>query len=107
MRSLAKQTSIALQTLGEMLRVGRAARGISQRDLAQRLNVSRYTVMAMEKGSPAVAIGTVFEAAMIVGIPLLADDGQALHTVSQRVAQFSALLPTRVRTHQGHFDDNF
>ena len=90
-----------------VLRIARTERKISQSELAKRLNVSRYTVMAIEKGNPKVAIGAVFEAAMIVGIPLLADNGQALNTFAQRAMCLSAILPKRVRMKPETFHDAF
>ncbi len=41
---------------------------MSQTELGERVGVSRYTISCLEKGKPNVAIGTVFEAATIVGI---------------------------------------
>lgn len=103
--SLSKMARFALQTLGEMIRVARKKRRISQSNLAERLNVSRYTVIALEKGEPSVAIGVVFEAAAIVGIPLLAEDEEKLQKLAKTVAQFSAVLPKRIRDRS--IDDKF
>lgn len=63
--------------------------------------------MAIEKGDPKVAIGVVFEAATIVGIPLLADNNQELQKLERTLASFIAVLPKRVRLKNEPTDDNF
>lgn len=93
--------------MGELIRVARTERGFSQNNLAQRLNVSRYSIMAIEKGDPKVAIGMVFEAATIVGIPLLAGNDQELQKLERTLASFTAVLPKRVRLKNEPTDDNF
>lgn len=66
-----------------------------QAELAERLGVSRQTVSALEKGDSKVGIGIVFEAAVIVGIPLLASDRYALDKLSTVVAGLATLIPSR------------
>lgn len=88
-----------------MLRTARVERGLSQNNLAQRLNVSRYSVMAIERGDPKVAIGLAFEAASILGIPLLAEDLYDLKKLEGAFFKFNALLPKRVREKKKHDDD--
>ena len=90
-----------------MIRATRTKRGLSQTNLAQRLNVSRYSVMALEKGDPKVAIGAVFEAAVLLGIPLLADDLKNLEQLKYSITNFNAILPKRVRSKNEEIDDNF
>ena len=93
---LSAQARIALQLLGNMITIERKERLMSQANLGERLGVSRYTVMALEKGDPKVASGTLFEAAAIVGIPLLADNPQALAQLATSITQITRLLPQRV-----------
>lgn len=90
-----------------MIKVGRSQRELSQAQLAQRLNVSRYSVIALEKGNPKVAIGVAFEAAAIVGVPLFTENLEDLQRMHSALAGFSALLPKRVRVKQEPIDDNF
>jgi transcriptional regulator with XRE-family HTH domain len=90
-----------------MVKIARVERALSQDNLAQRLNVSRYTVMKVEQGNPNVAIGIVFEAAAIVGIPLLASDDQELQQLERRTSNFNTLIPKRVRSTRESTDDNF
>lgn len=105
--SLSRFNSLILKYLGDMIKVARKERRISQIDLATRLNVSRYTIIAIEKGDPKVAVGSVFEAAYIVGIRLLADDQDGLQKLSRSITQFNSLLPKRIRHKNEPLDDNF
>lgn len=105
--SLSTLTRVALRTLGSMIKCARLERGMSQKELAERLNKSRYTVIALEKGNPDVSIGAVFEAAAIVGVRLLADDRQSLQKLSNVVANFTTVLPQRSKHKQEKLDDDF
>lgn len=80
---------------------------MSQLELAQRLGVSRLTVIEIEKGSPTVALGTVFEAAVIVGIPLLAEDKKELDELATSIAAIARVLPKRGRGKDQVVDDDF
>jgi transcriptional regulator with XRE-family HTH domain len=80
---------------------------MSQSELAQRLGVSRLTVRAIEQGSPTVAVGTVFEASVIVGIPLLAEDKKELDELATSLAAIARLLPKRGRRKDQVMDDDF
>ena len=90
-----------------MIKLARLERGMTQTMLAQRINISRYSVIAIEKGDPKVAVGVVFEAAAIVGVPLLAEDKQGLQKLEHTVASFNALLPKRIRRKNEPIDDKF
>lgn len=80
---------------------------MSQFELAERLGVSRSTVVAIEQGSPTVALGTVFEAAVIVGIPLIAEDRKELHELASSIAAIARVLPKRGRSRIREVDDDF
>jgi len=69
----------ALTRLGQTLKLGRLRRNLSQQDMAERMGVSRSTIIALENGTPGIAIGTLLKALDIFGYPerlgsLLADD---------------------------------
>ena len=55
--SLSRMTRVALNTLGGMIKIARAERNMSQADLAKRINVSRYSVMTLEKGILKLLLG--------------------------------------------------
>jgi len=94
--TLSKTGTQILKTLGMLIRAARIERGMSQNELAERLGVSRYTVMGIEKGDPKVAGGSLIEAAVIVGIPLLASTEQELEQVTSTAASLIKVLPERV-----------
>ena len=100
---LSSSTLSVLQTLGAMIE----ERGMSQAELSRRLGVSRYTVIALEKGEPKVSVGTVFEAATIVGIPLLAEDQRTLHKLATTVANLASVLPERSQRKKVTVTDDF
>jgi Uncharacterized protein conserved in bacteria len=93
--SLSKMSILAIKNLGAMIRGCRLERGITQQNLADRINVSRYTIIAIEKGDPKVAVGVVFEAAYIVGIPLLVDGRDEMKNLSLNLSNLAAILPKR------------
>jgi transcriptional regulator with XRE-family HTH domain len=87
-------TRAAVQILGESIRAGRLRRGWSVVALAERVGVSAPTITKIERGNPSVAIGTVFEAARLVGVELFGgNEGLAGQVVRNELA----LLPQRGR----------
>lgn len=85
----------AAALLGASIRAGRAQRGWTIEDLAERAQVSRVTVMKVERGDPGVAIGTVLDCASLVGVPLFYEDERRLASEAARAR--AALLHARVR----------
>ena len=55
--TLLPQTQNLLSQMGEQIRLARLRRHLPSELVAERANVSRATVTAIEKGSPSVAIG--------------------------------------------------
>ncbi len=93
--SLSRMSILAVKSLGQMIKNCRLERGITQQDLADRINVSRYTIIAIEGGDLKVAVGVIFEAAYIVGIPLLADSRDELKNLSLNLSNLATILPKR------------
>ena len=56
----------ALRKLGSDLALARRKRGISTRDMAARLFVSRDTLWRLERGDPTVSLGTLATATFIL-----------------------------------------
>ena len=48
-----------MELIGQRVKKQRSARGLSQRDLAQRLGISRTTLVSIEKGEETVGMGTL------------------------------------------------
>ncbi len=105
--SISRQTQTALLLLGQLIKVARKERGLSQADLAMRLGLGRHTVMSIEKGDPKVAVGAVFEAAATLGVPLLAEDERGLARLSSAVAGLATVLPQRTGRKKKVLDDAF
>jgi transcriptional regulator with XRE-family HTH domain len=87
----------ALQVLGNQIRLARQAQGWTQADTAARLGVNRRTVMGIEAGSSGAAIGTVFNAAFLVGVDLFGLTGPDLARARRQGEETLALLPAKVR----------
>ena len=97
----------ALSHFAALLRVQRKERKLTLDELADRLGVSTPTVRKILEGSPSVAIGSYFEAARILGVPLFDPDPDRFAVTASRTAEVESLLPKRVRTRQQEIDDNF
>ena len=97
----------ALSHFAALLRVRRKERSLTLDELADRLGVSTPTVRKMLDGSASVAIGTYFEAAHILGVPLFDPDSDRFAVTASKTAEIESLLPKRVRARQQEIDDNF
>lgn len=104
---LSATTKRVLKTLAQLTKAARLERGMSQVELAERIGVSRQTVIAIEKADTKVAIGAVLEAAVVLGIPLLAEDSEGLNKLTGTVAGLATLLPARGKRKKVILDDNF
>lgn len=106
-RSYSPQTRDAVEVLGAQIAVARRARGWTAAALGERVGVTGPTISSLEKGSPTVAIGIVFEAATLLGIRLFGVEGPELSRLARQGRDTIALLPSRVVTRQEHVDDDF
>lgn len=106
-RTYLPATQAALSVLGAQIAVGRRELGWTAAALAERLGVTPELVAKIEKGAPSTAIGTAFEAAILVGVPLLAADPSDLPTLADAQRAKLALLPARVRTRAVEVSDDF
>lgn len=103
--SLSRPSADALAVLGQQIHEARLDKGWTVVDTAGRLGVDPRTVRAIEQGSPTVTIGTVFNAAFLLGVNLFGLDAQALAEARRRGEVTLALLPQRVRpTRRDRFD---
>lgn len=57
-----------LNELGENIKLARLRRKLSAHQVAQRANISRPTLLAIEKGSPGVAIGSYAQVLFVLGL---------------------------------------
>jgi len=97
----------ALRLLGSLIRVARIERRMTAKELAERTGISRPLLHRIERGDPRSAIGSVFEAAMIVGVPLFETDPSRLSSDLARIEDKLALLPKKVHESKIVVDDEF
>jgi y4mF family transcriptional regulator len=86
-------SSRALQDLGERVALARRARGLTQRDLAHLAGVGASSIVALEKGHPGVALGTLARALDALG--LLAEINELL--APQRDPALTAFATNQLR----------
>jgi len=65
---LLPKTKRLLDTLGEQIKLARLRRKYSAEQVAERANISRYTVWQIEKGSPAVSMGAYVQVLFVLGL---------------------------------------
>ena len=58
----------ALSTLGENLKLARLRRKYSTQQVAERANISRPTLLSIEKGNPTVSIGAYIKVFFVLGL---------------------------------------
>jgi hypothetical protein len=63
------------------------------------------TLRKVERGDPTVALGTAFEVATLLGVPLFVADPNELSSVVAWSRDKLALLPERVRRREAPHDD--
>ncbi|MCY3967018.1 MAG: helix-turn-helix transcriptional regulator [bacterium] len=101
----APMTLEAICLLGNRVRLGRKERRWTVAELAERVGVSPVTIRKVETGDPTVALGTAFEAAVLVGVSLFHPDASRRVLEAELVDARLAVLPSVIRT--SHIDDNF
>ena len=99
-------TSEALAILSAAIRAARLRRGWTVEELAERVGVSKPTMLKVERGDPSVAVGTMLEAATLVGVPLFDVDDRARERYLAHKQSELALLPAAAR-HRRVVDDDF
>ncbi|MGB3411093.1 MAG: helix-turn-helix transcriptional regulator [Microthrixaceae bacterium] len=102
---LSPSTTDAIETLATAIRGARIRRGWTVRQLAERVGVSHATISALEAGRPGVAIGTIFEAATLVGVPLFSTSNAERAAYGALKRTELALLPATARPRP--VDDDF
>lgn len=100
-------TQAALSALGAQIGAARRGLGWTRAELAARLGVTETTLSRIEGGAPGTAIGLVFDAAALCGVPLFGVDASDLTRVAEVERARLALLPARVRRTLPEVDDDF
>lgn len=80
-------TNETVMLLGQMIKLARLQRGMSEMDLALRAHVSRGTLQKIERGNMDIPVGSFFEASTLVGLQLFdTDDLEVLREHRARIA---------------------
>ena len=106
-RAYSRYSMEALALLGQMIRAARIGRKITEEELASRMGVSRSLLQRIEKGNPSCAIGAVFEAAAITGVPLFETDRERLGAHRAVTGEMLRLLPKTARRPKRAIKDDF
>ncbi|CAN5879026.1 helix-turn-helix domain-containing protein [soil metagenome] len=87
----------AVALLGQTVATERRRQRRTTTDLAERAGISRDTLYRVERGDPTVAIGTMMELLVLLGVSLFGKDaaGLALEVAAGR--RLLQLLPASVR----------
>lgn len=93
--------------LARQIRLGRKQRKWTEHELAERAGISRATLQKIEKGDLSVAIGLVFEVAVLAGVTLFDEESAALATHLARTNDKLALLPSAIRKRSKRVHDDF
>ncbi len=107
MRRYSGATRDALAVLGAQIAAARRERRWRQVDLAERAGITQPTLSKVETGDPGIAIGTVFELAVLLGVPLFGSEQGEMGALRRAVDGRLALLPQRVRESGEDVDDEF
>jgi len=108
-RCLSPTTLQALQLFGSLIEETRLRKGWSRDMLAERVGVGAITIRRLIRGEPSVAIGTYFEAATLVGVPLFEQNSSlGVEQALSRQRTLLKLLPKRIRGAEDEpLDDDF
>lgn len=106
-RTYSRYTREAATLLAKQIQLGRKQRKWTEHDLADRAGISRATLQKIEKGELGVALGLVFEVAVLVGVDLFDKDRGSLISHIARTDDKLALLPSTVRKRRKSVDDEF
>lgn len=105
--SLSRYSVEAVSLLAQLIRQARLEKRMTLQALAQRAGVSRGLVQRVERGDPGCAVGTVFELAAIVGVPLFSPDPAMNRFAAQSVEKNLQLLPRNARPRTYQVNDDF
>jgi len=97
----------AIKLLMASIRAERKKKAMTEQELADRIGASRDFVYRMEKGDPSCAIGSVFEAAHVVGLQLFDMGPSRLSSELRRMEEHLTLLPKAIHKKTKVIDDDF
>ncbi len=81
-------TTETVLLLGQMIKLARIQRGMSEADLAVSANIARGVLQKIEKGNMDVPVGLFFQASTLVGLQLFeTDDLERLQAHRARIVE--------------------
>lgn len=93
------KTKRVLNEMGENIKLARLRRKLSSEQVAERANISRPTLSAIEKGSPSVSIGSYLLVLHVLGLEkdflLLAKDDELGRKIQDANISTSERAPKR------------
>ena len=96
-RTYSQDTTEALMLLGRQIAATRRERGWTAQELAERVGISKVTVLKIEHGKASVRLGDAFETATVLGLPLFHPDPDRRRLQAAWLKDRLAVLPERVR----------
>ena len=107
-RPYTKATLEAARLLGQLIKLSRKKRRMSESELAVRAHIARSTLQKIEKGDPTINIGLVFEAANVVGVALFnANDSHDLRRHNDFLTDQLTLLTRKSKKDDSELKDDF
>ncbi len=93
--------------LGQLIRKARIDKKMTAAEVADRAGLSRGLLRRIENGDPGCTLGSVFEAASVVGVRLFDADETTLSGALASNTAVMTLLPKAIRAPRAKPDDNF
>jgi transcriptional regulator with XRE-family HTH domain len=106
-RAFSRQNLEALEMLAQMIRVGRIDRKMSAQEMSNRAGISRPLLRRIENADPRCGIGSVFEVAVLAGVPLFGGEPDRIQTQRSALTEKLSLLPQRARKPRRIIRDDF
>ncbi len=88
-----RATKNTVSYLGKLIKLARKERGISEKELGEKINAGRSTIQRIETGNTKVCIGSVFEACFVLGIPLMGCDKKHVNNLSRMLSYMHKIIP--------------
>ena len=106
-RTYSQHSDDAVKLLGELIRSTRLDKRLTIAELAERAGVSRGLIQRIEAGDMGSAIGAVFEAASVLGIPLFESNASDLKAHRALLKERLSLMPQEARRSRRVLKDDF
>lgn len=106
-RTWSRYSREAALLLGTLIRTARLKKHLTAQEVADRAGISRGLLQRIEKGDLKCEIGTVFEAATIVGVTLFETDEKGMARNRRQAEETLALLPKSARKQSRQVIDDF